>query len=89
MHLSTHVDFLIINHVTKKPVLAIETDGYTFHNDKTAQYKRDEKKTRILKKYNLPLLRLSTVGSGEREKIVKELFEDLGLQNVVGRDTTC
>ena len=72
-HYATHIDFLIVNHVTKKPVLAIETDGYNFHNDETDQHRRDEMKNHILEVYGLPLLRLSTTGSGEREKIVKTL----------------
>lgn len=29
LHPSTHIDFLIINRVTKEPLLAIETDGYS------------------------------------------------------------
>lgn len=72
-HYSTHVDFLVINHVTKKPVLAIETDGYTYHNDETAQHQRDLLKNHILEVYGLPLLRLKTNGSGEKEKIVTSL----------------
>ena len=32
---STHLDFLIINRVSIQPVLAIETDGYSYHNDET------------------------------------------------------
>lgn len=35
LHPATHIDFLIINRVTKEPLLAIETDGYSFHNEKT------------------------------------------------------
>lgn len=70
---STHVDFLIINHVSKKPVLAVETDGYSFHNKETAQYQRDIKKDHILALYEVPLLRLSTIGSGEEEKIIENL----------------
>lgn len=66
---ATHLDFLIINRVSKQPVLAIETDGYSFHNNKTEQHRRDLRKDSILKKYGLPLLRLSTKGSGEREKV--------------------
>lgn len=69
-HYSTHLDFLIINHVTKKPVLAIETDGYNYHNDETEQYQRDLKKNHILELYVIPLLRLKTNESGEKEKIV-------------------
>ena len=74
-HYATHLDFLVVNHVTKKPVLAIETDGYNFHNEETEQYRRDEMKNHILEIYGLPLLRLSTTGSGEKEKIVKTLEE--------------
>jgi very-short-patch-repair endonuclease len=69
-HYSTHLDFLIINHVTKKPVLAIETDGYTYHNNETEQYQRDLLKNHILDVYGLPLLRLRTNESREKEKIV-------------------
>lgn len=67
---STHLDFLIINRVSKQPVLAIETDGYSYHNDETEQHQRDLMKDNILKSYGLPLLRLSTKGSGEREKVI-------------------
>ncbi len=69
----THLDFLIYSHVTKKPVLAIETDGYTYHNDQTLQHQRDLLKNSILEKYGIRLLRLSTVGSGEEERIIDAL----------------
>ena len=72
-HYSTHLDFLIINHVTKKPVLAIETDGYNYHNDETEQHQRDLKKNHILELYGIPLLRLKTNESGEKEKIITML----------------
>ena len=72
-HYSTHLDFLLINHVTKKPVLAIETDGYSFHNDETEQHRRDLMKNHILEVYQLPLLRLKTNESGEKEKITSTL----------------
>ena len=70
---NTHLDFLIINRVSKLPVLAIETDGYSYHNDETEQHQRDVMKDHILSCYGLPLLRLSTKGSGEREKIISSL----------------
>lgn len=57
----------------KQPVLAIETDGYSYHNDETEQHQRDMMKDHILSNYGLPLLRLSTKGSGEREKIISSL----------------
>lgn len=70
---NTHLDFLIINRVSKQPILAIETDGYSYHNNKTEQYQRDIMKDHILSNYGLTLLRLSTKGSGEREKIINSL----------------
>lgn len=70
---NTHVDFLIISHVSKMPMLVIETDGYSFHKEETEQYRRDLKKNHILALYNIPLLRLSTTGSSEKEKIVEAL----------------
>lgn len=79
-HYSTHLDFLIINHVTKKPVLAIETDGYTYHNDEAEQHQRDLMKNHILEVYNLPLLRLKTNESGEKQRIV------LSLKSIIGRN---
>lgn len=72
-HYTTHLDFLIISHVTKKPILAIETDGFNFHNEKTEQHQRDLKKDHILELYGLPLIRLSTVQSGEKTRIVDSL----------------
>ena len=72
-HYSTHLDFLIINHVTKKPVLAIEIDGYSYHSTDKVQHQRDIKKDHILALYELPLLRLKTNESNEEGKIVKAL----------------
>lgn len=72
-HYTTHVDFLIVNHVTKKPVLAIETDGYNFHNGDTNQHLRDEMKDHVFKVYDISLLRLSTTGCNEKERIVAAL----------------
>lgn len=69
----THTDFLVVNRVTKKPVLAVETDGYSYHNDATEQHRRDMMKDHIFQLYNLPLLRLSTKGSGEKERVIEEL----------------
>ena len=73
-HYSTHLDFLIINHVTKKPVMAIETDGYSYHNDETEQHQRDLMKNHILEVYGLPLLRLRTNESNEKERVVSSLL---------------
>ncbi len=69
LHPRTHIDFLLYNRVSKQPVLAIETDGYQHHKSGTEQSVRDEKKNRILATYDIPLLRLSTIGSNERQQV--------------------
>ena len=68
-HPNTHVDFLIYNRITKVPVLAIEVDGFHFHKEGTRQAERDRMKGEIFAKYDIPLLRLPTNGSGEIQKI--------------------
>lgn len=69
LHPRTHIDFLLYSHVSKRPILAIETDGYQYHKAGTTQSVRDEKKNRILATYGIPLLRLSTIGSNERQLV--------------------
>ena len=78
-HEWTHIDFVIYNKMDKKPSLAIEVDGYTFHKKFTAQSQRDELKNEILKKYNIPLIRLSTIGSDEKN-IIKSKLDELYMQ---------
>ena len=70
----SHIDFLISFRVTHRPVLAIEVDGFAYHNTEK-QRERDCIKDEMLHKYGIPLLRLSTTGSGEREKIQSKLAE--------------
>lgn len=69
----THVDFVIYNKMDRKLVVALEVDGYYYHREGTKQQERDLIKNRILEKYNISLIRLSTTGSGEKEKIKAEL----------------
>ncbi len=57
-------------------IMDISVVGYSFHNSETEQHKRDLHKDSIHKKYGLPLLRLSTKGSGERKKVTA-LLEQL------------
>ena len=66
---ATHLDFLIYNKISKKPVLAIEVDGFHFHKPGTLQYERDKIKDRILTLYDIPFFRFPTNGSGEMERI--------------------
>ena len=73
IHPNTHVDFLIYNRITKAPVLAIEVDGFHYHKEGTRQAERDRMKDGIFAKYEIPLLRLPTNGSGEIQKIKDRL----------------
>ena len=79
MNPATHVDFLVYNRISKRAILAIEVDGYTFHQKETAQAKRDLLKNHIFELYYIPLLRFSTTGSGEREKIINMLNKILNI----------
>lgn len=73
LHPWTHVDFLIFNKLDKEPVLVVEVDGYKYHHQNEKQLERDRLKDGILKKINLPLLRLATNASGEEEKLVHKI----------------
>lgn len=69
----SHVDFTIFNRVTKEILFGIEVDGYNYHKKGTKQAERDEKKNQIFELIGIPLLRLSTKGSGEEARIKEQL----------------
>lgn len=48
------MDFVISNRVTRQPVLAIEIDGFAYHENKPDQLVRDALKNDILRNYGLP-----------------------------------
>lgn len=73
MNPATHLDFLIYDRIGKKPVLAIEIDGYDYYKEGTLQSSRDLLKNRIMELYEIPLLRFKTNGSSEKEKIIEML----------------
>ena len=75
---NSSIDFLLYNRIDKTPVLAIEVDGVSFHNN-VMQKERDEKKNHILKRIGLPLLRLSTDGHNEEARIIEKLNTAMGL----------
>ena len=77
----THVDFLIFSRLTHQPVLVVEVDGFAFHNNEK-QRERDQVKNDILEKYHIPILRLSTTGSGERQKLILTL-EKLSKKQII------
>lgn len=69
------LDFVIFRKLDKSCVLVVEVDGFAFHENNPDQQHRDALKDAILKKHNVPLLRLATNGSREREKIERALQE--------------
>ena len=73
----THIDFLIYDTVSHKAKLAIEVDGTQYHKASSNQGRRDIMKDSILASIGLPLLRLSTAGSQEKEKITQVLSKSL------------
>ncbi len=69
----SHVDFLVYNTITKKPLMAIEVDGWKYHNQSEVQQSRDKLKDDILSKYGLKSYRISTVDTVNVETIEKML----------------
>ena len=59
-HPQAHIDFLLYNTLTKRPRMAIEVDGWSYHHTEVQQ-SRDRMKDSILSKIGLPLQRISTV----------------------------
>ena len=72
----THVDFLVYDTVSHKARLAIEVDGTQYHRFGSKQWKRDEIKDSVLEAIGLRILRLSTTGSQEKEKIAQALLNN-------------
>lgn len=66
-------DFVVYNRVTNEPVLVIEVDGFTYHENNPEQLERDAKKNAILDAHRIPYLRLPTTGSGEEQRIRRAL----------------
>lgn len=74
---NARLDFLLYSKIDKTPILAIEVDGVSFH-DNELQQERDNKKNHILEIIGLPLLRLSTDGHSEKAKIIENLSVAMG-----------
>ncbi|MDE8667406.1 AAA domain-containing protein [Pseudarthrobacter sp. H3Y2-7] len=67
------VDFVVYNRITNMPVLAVEVDGFAFHEADARQTVRDGLKDAICRAHGIPLLRLPTTGSGEEQLIRRRL----------------
>lgn len=63
------LDFVIYFKQDKSCALVVEVDGFAYHENNPEQKRRDMLKDSILNKYEVPLLRLPTNGSREREKL--------------------
>jgi superfamily I DNA and/or RNA helicase len=72
-HNLAHVDFLIYNNTTKMNVLAIEVDGIQYHEQSEKQSLRDAIKNKAFELNQIPLLRLKTNGSNEKNLIESKL----------------
>lgn len=66
-------DFLVYSRITNRPVLAVEVDGFAFHENERRQKARDSLKDGICRTHGIQLLRLPTTGSGEPPLIRQEL----------------
>ena len=74
----THVDFLLSDMVTSKPIIAMEVDGCSYHSKGSKQYKRDLLKDSIfIKCPEIAFHRFRTNGSGE-EVIITSLLKERG-----------
>ena len=71
----SHVDFLLYNSITKKPLMTIDVDGWKYHNLSEVQQSRDKLKDDILKKYGLKPYRISTVDTINVETIANMLLK--------------
>jgi very-short-patch-repair endonuclease len=58
MNILTHTDFVIFNKLDKMPVLVVEVDGHAFHANNPKQLERDKMKDQILRKYDIPIIRM-------------------------------
>lgn len=71
----SHVDLVIYDSIGKRPLVCIEVDGWAFHRPGSLQSVRDEIKNAAFQHSGLPLVRLSTTGSGERDIISGALLK--------------
>ena len=65
----SHVDFLVYNSLTKRPLLVIEVDGWYYHKRQGGQVTRDALKDKLLAKFGLPLHRILTTDTVNVESL--------------------
>lgn len=64
---------MIYNIFDKKPILAIEVDGFAFHENNPKQKEKDKLKDHIFFIGGIPLIRLATNDDSEKDKIITYL----------------
>lgn len=70
---NARLDVVIYSKYDNQLVLAIEVDGFEYHDNRPEQLVKDKLKDDICDKLGIPLLRLKTYGSNEKEKIQEYL----------------
>lgn len=75
-HQWSHVDFVLFDKLTYKPVLCIEVDGTTYHDYSKRQINHDIIKEKVLKQNNHKFLRIKTNNSDEQQKIISMLKDN-------------
>lgn len=73
----SHVDFLVYNSLTKRPLLVIEVDGWYYHKRQGGQMTRDALKDKLLAKFGLPLHRILTTDTVNVESLKALLSSSL------------
>ncbi len=76
-----HIDFMILERKTVKPVLAVEIDGASYHIEGSFQEGRDRLKDSILQRYEIPMKRFRTKESIEERIFLYELLNNLTREN--------
>ncbi|MGL4994493.1 MAG: AAA domain-containing protein [Bacteroidales bacterium] len=77
---NSRLDFLLYNKIDKSPILAIEVDGVSFHNN-PSQLRRDAMKDSIMKKLGIPLIRVATNGHNEKNIIIEKLNSIMNIES--------
>lgn len=73
----SHVDFLVYNSLTKRPLLVIEVDGWYYHKRQGGQVTRDALKDKLLAKFGLALHRILTTDTVNVESLKALLSSSL------------
>ncbi|RXJ55241.1 AAA domain-containing protein [Candidatus Marinarcus aquaticus] len=74
LHPESHIDFLIYNKINNSTVLAVEVDGYAYHENNPEQLERDRVKDSILNKSEIAIMRFKTNDSKEEKRLKKCLI---------------